>query len=133
VDEVLERIGLRERADDSLKQYSNGMKQRLLIGRALIHSPKVLFLDEPTRGLDPAMARDIRQMVADLARQGITIFLTTHYMEEADQLCGRVAILDRGRIVALDAPARLKAAHGAGANRVTLEDIFIVLTGRDVV
>jgi ABC-2 type transport system ATP-binding protein len=129
----LERIGLRERADDSLKQYSNGMKQRLLIGRALIHSPKVLFLDEPTRGLDPAMARDIRQMVADLARQGITIFLTTHYMEEADQLCGRVAILDRGRIVALDAPARLKAAHGAGANRVTLEDIFIVLTGRDVV
>jgi ABC-2 type transport system ATP-binding protein len=132
VDEVLEQIGLRARANDGLKHYSNGMKQRLLIGRALIHQPKVLFLDEPTRGLDPTMARGIRQLVADLARQGITIFLTTHYMEEADQLCGRVAILDRGRIVALDAPARLKAAHGGGAGdgRVTLEDVFIALTGR---
>ena len=126
VDEVLEQIGLRERANESLKGYSNGMKQRLLIGRALIHGPKLLFLDEPTRGLDPAMARGIRQMVIDLARQGITVFLTTHYMEEADQLCNRVAILDRGRIVALDAPARLKAAHGGG----TLEDVFIALTGR---
>jgi ABC-2 type transport system ATP-binding protein len=133
VDEVLEQIGLRERANESLKGYSNGMKQRLLIGRALIHEPKLLFLDEPTRGLDPGMARGIRQMVADLARQGVTVFLTTHYMEEADQLCNRVAILDRGRIVALDAPARLKAAHGGGAGgagQVTLEDVFIALTGR---
>lgn len=128
VDEVLEQVGLQERANDGLKAYSNGMKQRLLIGRALIHRPAVLFLDEPTRGLDPGMARSIRQMVADLARQGITIFLTTHYMEEADQLCNRVAILDRGRIVALDAPGRLRAAHGGG----TLEDIFIVLTGREL-
>jgi ABC-2 type transport system ATP-binding protein len=76
------------------------------------------------------MARGIRQMVTDLARQGTTIFLTTHYMEEADQLCDRVAILDEGRIVALDAPARLKAAHDGGADRVTLEDVFIALTGR---
>lgn len=130
VDEVLEQIGLQERANDGLKHYSNGMKQRLLIGRALVHRPKVLFLDEPTRGLDPAMARGIRQMVAELAHQGITIFLTTHYMEEADQLCNRVAILDRGRIVALDAPDRLKTAHAGGAERVTLEDVFIALTGR---
>ncbi len=144
VDEVLEQIGLRERADEGLRQYSNGMKQRLLIGRALLHRPQVLFLDEPTRGLDPAMARGIRQMVAGLAQQGITVFLTTHYMEEADQLCTRVAIVDRGRIVALDAPARLKAAHGGpvtgspglpggsrpAGERVTLEDVFIALTGR---
>ncbi len=128
VDEVLAQVGLAERANDGLKAYSNGMKQRLLIGRALIHRPAVLFLDEPTRGLDPAMARGIRQMVADLARQGITVFLTTHYMEEADQLCNRVAILDRGRIVALDAPAGLKATHGGG----TLEDVFIALTGREL-
>lgn len=128
VDEVLDQVGLRERANDGLKAYSNGMKQRLLIGRALIHRPAVLFLDEPTRGLDPAMARGIRQMVADLAQQGITIFLTTHTMEEADQLCNRVAILDQGRIVALDAPGRLKAAHGGG----TLEDVFIALTGREL-
>jgi ABC-2 type transport system ATP-binding protein len=129
IDEILSLVGLQERADDPLKTYSNGMKQRLLIGRALLHSPQVLFLDEPTRGLDPNVARAIRSLVAVLGQQGVTIFLTTHYMEEADRLCQRVAILDRGHIMALDQPARLKAAYSLG-ERPTLEDVFVHLTGR---
>lgn len=132
VDEMLEQVGLQERANESLKKYSNGMKQRLLIARALLHYPKVLFLDEPTRGLDPATARSIRSLVAEMARSGITIFLTTHYMEEADQLCHRVAILDRGKIVALDAPGNLKAQYGENG-KTTLEDVFIQLTGKELV
>jgi ABC-2 type transport system ATP-binding protein len=125
VDELLKAVQLYERANDSLKKYSNGMKQRLLIARALLHAPKVLFLDEPTRGLDPNMARQIRAIVSDLVKQGITVFLTTHYMEEADQLCKRVAILDRGKIVALDTPEKLKERYHA----TTLEDVFVLLTG----
>jgi ABC-2 type transport system ATP-binding protein len=128
VDRVLEDVDLSDRARDKVKAYSNGMKQRLLIARALLHQPSVLFLDEPTRGLDPHAARDIRAIVSGLADQGVTVFLTTHYMEEADQLCQRVAILDRGEIVALDTPAHLKAAHGG--EQATLEDVFVNLTGR---
>jgi ABC-2 type transport system ATP-binding protein len=125
--EVLEQVGLADRAREPIKRYSNGMKQRLLIARALIPRPKVLFLDEPTRGLDPAMARDVRAIVAGLAKNGTTVFLTTHYMEEADRLCARVAILNRGRIAAQDAPSALKSAHGG--EQVTLEDVFLKLTG----
>jgi ABC-2 type transport system ATP-binding protein len=125
VDEMLQVVHLQDRSKDSLKTYSNGMKQRLLIARALLHGPKVLFLDEPTRGLDPNMARQIRSIVLDLAKQGITVFLTTHYMDEADQLCHRVAILDRGMIVAMDQPEKLKATYHA----TTLEDVFVQLTG----
>jgi ABC-2 type transport system ATP-binding protein len=105
------------------------MKQRLVIARALLHKPKVLFLDEPTRGLDPNVARDIRAIVKELSKQGITVFLTTHYMEEADQLSDRVAIIDQGSIVALDTPERLKAKYGKD-EKTTLEDIFVQLTGR---
>jgi len=129
VEQVLAQVGLTGRARDKVKAYSNGMKQRLLIARGLLHEPKVLFLDEPTKGLDPNVARDIRAIVTDLAKQGMTIFLTTHYMEEADQLSDRVAIIDQGRIVALDTPERLKAEHGAG-EKTTLEDVFVKLTGR---
>jgi ABC-2 type transport system ATP-binding protein len=128
VDEMLERVGLADRAREKTQKFSNGMKQRLLIARALLHQPKVLFLDEPTRGLDPHVARDIRAFVAELAGQGVTVFLTTHTMEEADQLSNRIALLDQGKIVALDTPAELKAAHGEGA---TLEDVFVHLTGRN--
>jgi ABC-2 type transport system ATP-binding protein len=128
VDAVLAQVGLGDRAGDRVKSYSNGMKQRLLIARALLHQPRVLFLDEPTRGLDPHVARDIRAFVADLAQQGVTVFLTTHYMEEADRLSDRVAILHQGQIVALGRPADLKARHGDGAH-ATLEDVFIRLTG----
>jgi len=131
VDEVLAQVGLTERAGDKVQTYSNGMKQRVLIARALLHEPEVLFLDEPTRGLDPHIARDIRGIVANLAKGGMTVFLTTHYMEEADQLSQRVAFLDQGRIVALDTPTYLKAEYGKG-EKTTLEDIFILLTGSDL-
>ena len=122
VDEMLEQVGLHERANDRIQQYSNGMKQRLLIARALLHRPRVLFLDEPTKGLDPTVAREIRRLVAGLADQGVTVFLTTHYMEEADQLCRRVAFLNQGRIVALDTPQRLKVAHGQRCLTAMLDD-----------
>lgn len=122
VAELLDQVGLGERGNDRVQRYSNGMKQRLLIARALLHRPRVLFLDEPTRGLDPSMARDLRRLVADLARQGVTVFLTTHYMEEADELCQRVAFLHAGRIIALDSPARLKMAHGRRSVEVILQD-----------
>jgi ABC-2 type transport system ATP-binding protein len=131
VEEVLSQVGLTRRAGDKVSEYSNGMKQRVLIARALLHEPKVLFLDEPTRGLDPHIARDIRSIVAQLAKNGMTVFLTTHYMEEADQLCQRVAFLDQGCIVALDKPTSLKTEYGKD-EKTTLEDVFIQLTGNNL-
>jgi ABC-2 type transport system ATP-binding protein len=127
VDQVLEQVGLADRSQELVKKFSNGMKQRLLIARALLPEPKVLFLDEPTRGLDPHMARSIREIIVNLAQSGTTVFLTTHYMEEADRLCSRVAIIDHGHIMAMDTPDHLKAAHGGG--ETTLEDVFLKLTG----
>jgi ABC-2 type transport system ATP-binding protein len=112
IKEVLGCVGLLDRAGDHVRHLSNGMRQRLLIARAVLHEPKVLFLDEPTRGLDPGVAREIRGFVRSLAEAGMTVFLTTHYMEEADQLCDRVAILHEGRIIALDTPEKLKTIHG---------------------
>ena len=129
VEQVLAHVGLVARAGDKVKTYSHGMTQRVVIARALLHNPKVLFLDEPTLGLDPNAARDIRALVGELAEKGMTVFLTTHYMQEADELCARVAIIDEGRIVALDTPQRLKAEHGEG-EKATLEDVFVHLTGR---
>lgn len=114
--EVLELVHLADRAHEPVRHFSNGMKQRLLIARALLHRPQVLFLDEPTRGLDPVISREIRRTVLELVEQGMTVFLTTHYMEEADQLCDRLAIIDQGRIVALDTPARLKRQATSGRN-----------------
>jgi len=134
IDETLEQVALLDRAKDNVRGYSNGMKQRLVIARALLHRPQIIFLDEPTRGLDPVVGREIRQLILGLAQQGVTIFLTTHYMEEADQLCGRVAFLSEGRIVALDTPNNLKVAHGEKAVKVTLNDgqsLSIALTDPD--
>lgn len=122
VDEALEQVGLFERAKDKVRNYSNGMKQRLLIARALLHRPKIVFLDEPTRGLDPVVGREIRRLIVDLSNEGVTVFLTTHYMEEADQLCARVAFLSEGRIVALDTPSHLKTKHGENVVKVTFEN-----------
>ena len=122
VERVLEQVGLNERAGDRMKNYSNGMKQRLLIARALLHQPEVLFLDEPTRGLDPHIAQELRGLVRHLAGSGVTIFLTTHYMEEADQLCDRVAFIDEGRIVAMDTPERLKLIYGERTVRARMSD-----------
>lgn len=129
VEEVIALVGLTSRKKDKVETFSNGMKQRIVIGRALLHQPKVLFLDEPTRGLDPNVAREIRALVKQLAAEGMTVFLTTHYMEEADTLSNRVAIIHKGQIVALDTPEQLKAVHGEGQT-VTLEDVFVKLTGR---
>jgi ABC-2 type transport system ATP-binding protein len=121
-DEVLELVGLRDRAKDPVSQFSNGMKQRLVIARALLHTPPVLFLDEPSRGLDPIAARDVRRLIQHLRQAGTTILLTTHLMEEADQLCQQVAFLVNGRLVANDTPRTLKLAHGQHALQVTLAD-----------
>ena len=132
VNEVLQQVDLRDRAKDKVQHYSNGMKQRLLIARAILHRPQIVFLDEPTRGLDPVVGREIRRLIVDMSKQGVTIFLTTHYMEEADQLCERVAFLSEGRIVALDTPANLKTAHGQHQVNVILangERVIIPLDG----
>jgi ABC-2 type transport system ATP-binding protein len=120
IDEVLKQVDLLDRAKDKVQNYSNGMKQRLLIARSILHRPKIIFLDEPTRGLDPVVGREIRQLIVDMSKHGVTIFLTTHYMEEADQLCDRVAFLSEGRIVALDKPDNLKTVHGKHEVNVTL-------------
>lgn len=111
-EEVLELVHLRERAKDPVRTFSNGMKQRLMIARALLHRPQVLFLDEPSRGLDPISAREVRGAIEQLRQQGITILLTTHLLEEADQLCQHIAFINQGRIVANDTPRNLKLAHG---------------------
>jgi len=121
VDELLEIVGLTDVAGRKVKTYSSGMKQRLMIARALVNQPRVLFLDEPTRGLDPTSARDVRRLVREQARQGATVFLTTHYMEEADELCDRVAFLAAGRIVALDTPRELKLQYGERTALVLLD------------
>lgn len=120
IDEALDQVGLLQRAKDNVQYYSNGMKQRLLIARALLHRPQIIFLDEPTRGLDPVVAGEIRRLVVQLSTEGVTVFLTTHYMEEADELCRRVAFLSEGQIVALDTPDNLKMAHGQKSLKATL-------------
>jgi ABC-2 type transport system ATP-binding protein len=126
-DELLERVGIAGAAGRKVRTYSTGMKQRLLLARGLVNDPEVLFLDEPTRGLDPMSARNLRGIVRELSAAGTTIVLTTHDMVEADELCHRVAFLSEGRIVALDTPRELRLRLGdeAGAvrrARVLLED-----------
>jgi len=108
IDAALAAVKLGDRADDYVERYSTGMRQRLALARALLPDPPLVILDEPTVGLDPQAARDLRDRVRELKRQGRTVLLTTHYMEEADQLCDRIAIIDHGQIVALDTPAALK-------------------------
>jgi ABC-2 type transport system ATP-binding protein len=109
-EELLRAFGLHERKDSPFRTFSRGMKRALTIAAALIHNPGVLFLDEPTVGLDVVAARSLRNLICNLRRQGITIFLTTHYLEEADLLCDQVAILVKGRIITIDSPQALKAA-----------------------
>src|SRR5205823_5039490 len=113
-DELLARFQLTERADEKIMGYSGGMAQRLKIARALMHDPAILFLDEPTTGLDPQSRRALWDMLLELNTRGQTIFLTTHYMEEADQLCRRIAIMDKGKLLALDTPSALKATIPGG-------------------
>ncbi|MGA2916940.1 ATP-binding cassette domain-containing protein [Methanoregula sp.] len=117
--ELLGLVELTDRKDDFVKTFSGGMRRRLEIARGLLHHPVVLFLDEPTLGLDPQTRNHLWQYIATLAREkGITIILTTHYMEEADHLCNRVAIIDHGKVIALDTPKNLK--DGIGGDVVTI-------------
>jgi ABC-2 type transport system ATP-binding protein len=124
-EELLRTFRLYERKDSLFLTFSRGMKRALTIAAALIHNPQVLFLDEPTVGLDVVAARSLRNLISSLHQKGITIFLTTHYLEEADLLCDRVAILVKGRILAIDTPQTLKAKTG----KKSLEDVFMKITG----
>lgn len=134
-DDLLEQFRLSAKATSAVHHLSGGMAQRLMMARAILHRPAVLFLDEPTAGLDPQSRLALWEIVGRLHDEGQTILLTTHYMEEADRMCDRVAIMDQGRILALDTPARLKQSEstddGATAAR-TLETVFINLTGREL-
>ena len=168
---ALERVGLAERMNDRVKKYSKGMRQRLMIARALVNRPDILFLDEPTDGLDPVSSRAIRRVIQEEAERGAAVFLTTHDMMEADLLSDRVAFIDKGKIAALDTPENLKLKYGKRTVKIrhrsngdiqekvvelsdehagqqlkeavgteglltihteeaTLEDIFVLLTGR---
>jgi ABC-2 type transport system ATP-binding protein len=118
--EVLDLVGLTEAADRRVEEYSRGMKQKLHLARGLLHRPPLLFLDEPTIGLDPRSARELRKLVRTLSSEGVSIFLTTHYMFEAEELCHRIGILARGQMVACDTPAGLQRLVG-GEGTVELE------------
>ena len=114
IEEVLDLVDLSEKADVKMQDYSGGMQRRLEIARGLMHCPHVLFLDEPTLGLDPQTRRHIWQYIRNMnKKKSVTVILTTHYMEEADYLCDRVAIIDNGKIVALDTPENLKGMIGS--------------------
>lgn len=133
----LEEVDLQDKANSFIEQLSGGQKQRFSIAAALVHNPKVFFMDEPTTGLDPQARRNLWDLVQQIQKRGITIVMTTHYMEEAELLCDRVAIMDNGKIIAIDSPKNLvkqllkkgfkKKQHVEQAN---LEDVFIDLTGK---
>ncbi len=117
IKEVLKLVDLTDRKDDLVKQYSGGMRRRLELGRGLMHHPKIVFLDEPTLGLDPQSRENIWQYVEKLSKEEkISVIITTHYMDEADKLCDRLAIIDRGAIVAMDSPENLKKIIGKSAS-----------------
>jgi ABC-2 type transport system ATP-binding protein len=122
IEELLELVGLKGREHERAEGYSRGMKQRLHVARGLLHDPEVLFLDEPTIGLDPVGARELRSTIASLTAAGKTILLTTHYMFEADALCDRIAVISKGKIVAEGTPADLK--RGVGQGRVLEVEVF---------
>jgi len=137
--EFLEDVNLREKASSYAESLSGGQRQRFSIAAALVHQPKVFFMDEPTTGLDPQARRNLWNLVKQVSSKGITIILTTHYMEEAELLCDRVAIMDKGNIIAMDSPKKLvkdllakgfkKKQH---VEQADLEDVFIDLTGKDL-
>jgi ABC-2 type transport system ATP-binding protein len=132
-DDLLELVELETAADRRIKGYSGGMKRRLDLASALVHEPQVLFLDEPTTGLDPASRLTIWEELRRINERGTTVFLTTQYLEEADQLCDRIAIIDDGRIVREGTPAQLKAELRERLNLAsdpTLDDVFLDATGR---
>jgi len=120
IDYFLEQVQMLDEKKTVVKKLSKGLKQRVLLIRALLHNPKVLFLDEPTSGLDPASADRIHKLIAHLNSQGVTVFLTSHNMEEVDKLCNRVAFIDKGKIVEMGKPADLKLKYARGNAKVLL-------------
>jgi ABC-2 type transport system ATP-binding protein len=123
ISEVLELVGLTHRRNDQVKKYSGGMRRRLEIARGLIHKPKVIFLDEPTLGLDPSSREIMWKYIDRLAKdEKITLILTTHYMEEADFLCNRIGFIDKGKIIAVNSPSRLKESLGGEIIEIALRN-----------
>ena len=136
--ELLEKVNLQDKAKSKYKELSGGQKQRFSIATTLINKPKIIFLDEPTTGLDPQARRNLWDLVRSIRNNGTTVIITTHYMDEAEQLCDRVAIMDEGTIIALQSPDKLideLVASGFEKPKVikaaNLEDVFINLTGKD--
>jgi ABC-2 type transport system ATP-binding protein len=127
----LKLMGLAERAKGRIAKFSGGMKRRINLAISLMGNPELLFLDEPTVGIDPQSRNNIYETIEGLRDKGITILYTTHYMEEADRLCDRIAIIDGGQIIAMDTPYQLKSQIGP-PEQVTLEDVFLKLTGRSL-
>ncbi len=127
----LELMGLAERAKGKVEKFSGGMKRRVNLAIALMGHPQLLFLDEPTVGIDPQSRNKIYETINGLRKQGMTILYTTHYMEEADRLCDRIAIMDGGQIIAMDTPYQLKSRIGP-PDKVSLEDVFLQLTGKSL-
>jgi ABC-2 type transport system ATP-binding protein len=127
--ELLTMFDLAERAGDLIQGYSHGMRQKLALAAALIHAPRVFFLDEPTVGLDPKSARQVKDLLRQLAAQGVCIFMSTHILEIAERMCDRVGIIDHGHLLACGTMEELRAAGGTG----TLEDIFLQVTGGEEV
>ena len=132
--ELLEAVELTQWADKPVKNLSGGMRRRVEIARGLVHEPKVFFLDEPTTGLDPVSRTNAWAMLQKIkAERDLTVLLTTHYMDEADKLCDRIAIVDHGKLVALDTPAGLKASIPSdNPEKTTLDDVFVHYAGRDL-
>lgn len=130
--EILSRLGFKEdRVDESMQELSRGMQQKVAIARALLTSPSLLLMDEPTTGLDPRSKRDVQEFVREVRdTQDTTIVITSHDMDEVDKLCDRVAIIDEGRFMALDTPGKLKRLVKSDTEGVSLEDVFMKLTGK---
>jgi len=127
----LKLMGLEDRARGKVAKYSGGMKRRINLAIALMGSPQLVFLDEPTVGIDPQSRNHIYENILGLRDKGMTILYTTHYMEEADRLCDRIAIMDGGKVIRMDTPYQLKGEIGS-PDKVTLEDVFLKLTGRSL-
>jgi len=130
---LLKRVGLDGREKDRVETYSKGMKQRLMVARSILNRPRVLFLDEPTTGLDPASSESIREIIKEERERGVTVLLTTHDMEEADKLSDRVAFMDKGKIVALDTPHNLKQQYGKRALKAKVAAAGGKLEDREVI